>query len=89
MATFTYIKETNQSIAAMKGLISYCTQDKKVYDRLSEKRLVGGVNCDGENAFTEFMVTKKSYLLRIRKDEDYYEKQYKYSIQTCWRLQYS
>ena len=61
MATFTYIKETNQSIAAMKGLISYCTQDKKVYDRLSEKRLVGGVNCDGENAFTEFMVTKKSY----------------------------
>ena len=61
MATFTYIKETNQSIAAMKGLISYCTQGKKVYDRLSEKRLVGGVNCDGENAFTEFMVTKKSY----------------------------
>lgn len=61
MATFTYIKETNQSIAAMKGLISYCTQDKKVYDRLSENRLVGGVNCDGENAFTEFMVTKKSY----------------------------
>ena len=61
MATFQYIKETNQSIAAMKGLISYCTQEKKVYDRLSEKRLVGGVNCDGENAFTEFMVTKKSY----------------------------
>ena len=61
MATFQYIKETNQSIAAMKGLITYCTQDKKVYDRLSEKRLVGGVNCDGENAFTEFMVTKKSY----------------------------
>lgn len=61
MATFTYIKETNQSIAAMKGLISYCTQEKKVYDRLSEKRLVGGVNCDGENALTEFMVTKKSY----------------------------
>ena len=32
MATFQYIKETNQSIAAMKGLISYCTQDKKVRD---------------------------------------------------------
>ena len=61
MATFQYIKEANQSIAAMKGLINYCTQDKKVYDRVSEKRLVGGVNCDGENAFTEFMVTKKSY----------------------------
>ena len=30
-----------------------------------------------------------THLLRIRKDEDYYEKQYKYSIQTCWRLQYS
>ena len=61
MATFTYIKETNQSIAAMKGLISYCTQDKKVRDVISQRRLVGGVNCDGENAFTEFMVTKKSY----------------------------
>ena len=61
MATFQYIKETNQSIAAMKGLISYCTQDKKVCDDISQRRLVGGVNCDGENAFTEFMVTKKSY----------------------------
>ena len=30
-----------------------------------------------------------THLLRIRKEEDYYEKQYKYSIQTCWRLQYS
>ena len=61
MATFQYIKEANQSIAAMKGLINYCTQDKKVHDDISQRRLVGGVNCDGENAFTEFMVTKKSY----------------------------
>jgi hypothetical protein len=45
----------------MKGLINYCTQDKKVHDDISQRRLVGGVNCDGENAFTEFMVTKKSY----------------------------
>ena len=61
MATFQYIKEANQSIAAMKGLINYCTQDKKVHDDISQRRLVGGVNCDGENAFTEFVVTKKSY----------------------------
>ena len=30
-----------------------------------------------------------THLLRIRKDEYYYEKQYKYSIQTGWRLQHT
>ena len=61
MATVTYIRESKQSISAMKGIIDYCCQDKKVYDEISNQRLVIGINCDGENAFKEFMATKKSY----------------------------
>ena len=61
MATVTYIRESKQSISAMKGVIDYCCQDKKVYDEISNQRLVSGVNGDGENAFKEFMATKKSY----------------------------
>lgn len=61
MATVTYIRESKQSISAMKGVIDYCCQDKKVYDEISNQRLVSGINCDGENVFKEFMVTKKSY----------------------------
>lgn len=61
MATVTYIRESKQSISAMKGVIDYCYQDKKVYDEISNQRLVSGINCDGENAFKEFMATKKSY----------------------------
>ena len=61
MATVTYIRESKQSISAMKGVIDYCFQDKKVYDEISNQRLVSGVNCNGENAFAEFLATKKSY----------------------------
>ncbi len=61
MAIVTYIRESKQSISAMKGVIDYCCQDKKVYDNISNQRLVSGINCDGENAFKEFMATKKSY----------------------------
>lgn len=61
MATVTYIRESKQSISAMKGVIDYCCQDKKVYDEISNQRLVSGVICDGENAFAEFLTTKKSY----------------------------
>lgn len=61
MATVTYIRESKQSISAMKGVIDYCCQDKKVYDEISNQKLVSGINCDGENAFKEFMATKKSY----------------------------
>ena len=61
MATISYIQEHNQSVAAMKAVIVYCQQEKKVYDSLSGRRLVSGVNCDGENAYKEFMATKKAY----------------------------
>lgn len=61
MATVTYIKESRQNIASMKGVIDYCVQDFKVYDSKSKQRLVSGINCNGENAFQEFMLTKNSY----------------------------
>lgn len=61
MATVTYIRESKQSISAMRGVIDYCCQNKKVYDKISNQRLVSGINCDGENTFSEFLATKKSY----------------------------
>lgn len=61
MATVTYIRESKQSISAMKGVIDYCCHDKKVYDEISNQRLVSGINCDGENIFKEFITTKNSY----------------------------
>ena len=61
MATITYIKETKQTVSAMKGLIDYCCQEKKTYDSDSGRLLIGGVNVNGENAFKEFMTTKNAY----------------------------
>ena len=61
MATVNFIPESNQSISAMKAVIDYCLQHKKVADEDSGCRLVGGVNCNGENSFTEFMVTKNAH----------------------------
>lgn len=45
----------------MKAVIEYCLQQKKVADADSGRRLVSGVNCNGENAFTEFMATKTAH----------------------------
>lgn len=61
MATVTFIPEAKQSASALRGLINYCLQDCKVRDAATDRRLVSGVNCNGENAFTEFMTTKNSY----------------------------
>ena len=61
MATVTFIPEAKQSVSAMRGLINYCLQESKVRDEQSGLRLVDGVNCNGENAYTEFMTTKNSY----------------------------
>ncbi len=58
MATLTYIPEHSQHLGAMKRVIDYCLQEQKVYDSESERRLVGGVYCDGENAYAEFVATK-------------------------------
>ena len=61
MATVSFIPESHQSISAMKAMIEYCLQQKKVADEDSGRRLVSGVNCNGENAFTEFMATKTAH----------------------------
>ena len=54
-----YIPEHRQNRFAMRAVINYCQQEYKTFDSKSKRRLVGGVNCDGENAFREFMATKK------------------------------
>ena len=61
MATVSLIPESHQSISAMKAVIEYCLQQKKVADEDSGRRLVSGINCNGENAFTEFMATKTAH----------------------------
>ena len=61
MATVSFIPESRQSISAMKAVIEYCLQQKKVADEDSGRRLVSGVKCSGENAFTEFMATKTAH----------------------------
>lgn len=61
MATVSFIPESHQNISAMKAVIEYCLQQKKVADEESGRRLVSGINCNGENAFTEFMATKTAH----------------------------
>ena len=59
MATVMFIPESTQNRFAMRAVINYCQQEYKTFDIKSKRRLVSGVNCDGENAFREFMATKK------------------------------
>ena len=61
MATIKFISESRQSLSAMKGVNSYCLQEKKVADNATGQRMVSGISCDGENAFTEFLTTKQAY----------------------------
>ena len=61
MATVMYIPEHRQNRFAMRAVINYCMQEYKTYDSKSKCKLVSGINCDGTNAFREFMATKKIY----------------------------
>jgi len=61
MATVIFIKEGRQNRSAMRAVINYCQQENKTFDSKSKRRLVSGANCDGENAYREFMATKKVY----------------------------
>ena len=61
MATVMYIPEHRQNRFAMHAVINYCMQEYKTFDRKSKRKLISGVNCDGTNAFPEFMATKKVY----------------------------
>ncbi len=59
MVTFTAIPEKIQSATAMKRVIDYVMQDKKIlYNGI---RLVSGQNCVPESAYQEFMATKHQY----------------------------
>ena len=61
MATLNIIPETKQSPSAMRGVINYCLQEKKTFDMKSDRKLITGVNCIAQNAYTEFMTTKVVY----------------------------
>ena len=61
MATLNYIQEHKQSPSAMKGVITYCCQKKKVTDPVSGRKLISGIHCSGETAYEEFMLTKQVY----------------------------
>ena len=59
MATVNYIREKRQSLSAMRGVIGYCSQEMKTVDE-NGRRYLSGVNCTGENALQEFLLTKQS-----------------------------
>ena len=61
MATVNVIPETKQSPSAMRGLINYCLRKEKTFDVNSDRKLITGINCNGENAYAEFMTTKAVY----------------------------
>lgn len=61
MATVTYIKEAKQHVSAMKAVIRYCQREDKTTDPKNGRRYVTGLNCNGTNAFTEFLATKTAY----------------------------
>ncbi len=58
MPIVRFIKNEKQNASAMKGSIDYCLQKFKTVDSLTGKRYVSGINCDGLNAYKEFMTTK-------------------------------
>ena len=60
MATVTYIKEKKQSPSAMAGVIAYCSQELKTVDT-EGRRYLSGVNCNGDTALQEFLLTKESW----------------------------
>ncbi len=58
MPIVRFIKNEKQNPSAMKGSIDYCLQKFKTVDVQTGKRYVSGINCNGLNAYKEFMTTK-------------------------------
>lgn len=58
MPIVRFIKNEKQNPSAMKGSIDYCLQKCKTVDIQTGKRYVSGMNCNGLNAYKEFMTTK-------------------------------
>lgn len=58
MPIVRFIKNEKQNASAMKGSIDYCLQKCKTVDSQTGQRYVSGINCNGLNAYREFMTTK-------------------------------
>lgn len=58
MPIVRFIKNEKQNASAMKGSIDYCLQKCKTIDSQTGRRYVSGINCNGLNAYKEFMTTK-------------------------------
>lgn len=58
MPIVKFIKNEKQNASAMKGSIDYCLQKCKTVDSQTGQRYVSGINCNGLNAYKEFMTTK-------------------------------
>lgn len=58
MPIVKFIKNEKQNPSAMKGSIDYCLQKCKTVDSQTGCRYVSGINCNGLNAYKEFMTTK-------------------------------
>ena len=58
MPIVRFIKNEKQNPSSMKGSIDYCLQTYKTVDALTGRRYVSGINCNGLNAYKEFMTTK-------------------------------
>lgn len=60
MATVKFIKNSRQSAGGLKYAIEYCTREAKTLSK-DGKSLITGINCDGNNAYNEMMLTKKAF----------------------------
>lgn len=58
MPIVRFIKNEKQNPSSMKGSIDYCLQKYKTIDSQTGQRYVSGINCNGLNAYKEFMTTK-------------------------------
>lgn len=58
MPIVRFIKNEKQNPSSMKGSIDYCLQKFKTVDSQTGQRYVSGINCNGLNAYKEFMTTK-------------------------------
>lgn len=59
MATFTPIKNTKQTMGALKGTMLYAVNAKKTMHQ--GQWLVGGINCNAYTAYLEMVTTKQQY----------------------------
>ena len=58
MATVNYIQERTQTVSVMKRVIDYCSREDKTIEQETGIRYLSGVNCEGTNAFEDFVATK-------------------------------